>query len=589
MAHSSTFRRVIVGVAAIVFLFSSSMDLRAQGYQRGVFVEEFTGTWCGYCPRGAWYMDSLAANMPDNAILVAWHNGDLMTIANGEAVMAKNWAIAGYPNVLVNRYDYNGGVGDWADFDPNSIDQIYPLVIQPSAQSAPILNFQLTNITFAPVTKTVSFDLLVSPMVPGEIPTEDTAEYRTVVVLTEDSVIYDQNNYSLRGLPTTLKKFQHDNVARMVSGNVLGNKFNMLTTTPNAQYPVTIHYSMKITTASFKPGKMRIKTMVETVAPVGTTPQAHIVRDAAQSNYLSSYPGPKLGTIAITKPAAGDVVIGGTTGQEIDFTATSEVTSSKTFSYSVDGGTNWNLIATISSNATNYMGWNVPKTATTQAMIKIVDANGATATSGIFTIKVDAPGPGSITGLTLGGVVNNHIDKDMPLPVSWTATGDVGSKVIAEFSLDDATTWHAFDTVASTVTSTNKYRTPKTYFPKCFIRVISADADKQTIQMTSDQFAIDGFDGGVYSSGSVNGYSITNYPNPFSGETTIKFELAKSGSVTLSVRDELGREISRLVTETLGAGSHNVPFNASNLSNGIYTYTLEAGTTKLVGKMSVVK
>ena len=591
MAHSSITKRMIVGVAAIVFVLSFSIDIFAQAYQRNVFVEEFTGTWCGYCPRGAWYMDSLEANMPDNAVLIAWHNNDQMKIANGEPVMAANWGITSYPNMLVNRYDYKGGIGDWADLDPSNPDQIYPMVIQPSAQSTPLLNFQITNISYAPTTKTVAFDLLVSPNAPGQIPTEDTAEYRTVVVLTEDSVIYDQTNYGLRGLPDPIKKFRHDNVGRMVSGDVLGNKFNMLTATPNAQYPVKIHYSMKITSTIFKPAKMRIKTMVETVAPAGAPPQAHIVRNAAQSNYITSYPTPKPGTITITKPAAGDVLTGGTTGQEIAFTASTEVTSSKTFSFSPDNGSTWTPIGTISSNATSYFGWDVPNTATTQGLIKIVDGNGATATSGVFTIKAVA-NVGSISNAKISGLDNANppnIASNKATTITWTTNGgDVGANLIVEYSVDNTITWHAVGAPVAPTAISTPWTTPNGYYANgCFVRVRSADVDKSKMTTISSEFSI-GAAAAVHAN-AANGYSILNYPNPFGASTTIKFELPHRSFVTIRIQDELGREIDKLVTETFDAGSHSITYNAANISNGVYTYTLEAGATKLVGKMSVVK
>jgi hypothetical protein len=77
-----------------------------------------------------------------------------------------------------------------------------------------------------------------------------------------------------------------------------------------------------------------------------------------------------------------------------------------------------------------------------------------------------------------------------------------------------------------------------------------------------------------------------NYPNPFNPSTTIKFELPKSSVVRLTVYDILGREVALLVNETRGAGVHEVKFDASNLSSGIYLYRLQAGnlvqTRKLV-------
>jgi hypothetical protein len=68
-----------------------------------------------------------------------------------------------------------------------------------------------------------------------------------------------------------------------------------------------------------------------------------------------------------------------------------------------------------------------------------------------------------------------------------------------------------------------------------------------------------------------------NYPNPFNPSTTIKYELPKSTVVRLSVYDMLGREVSVLVDERRDTGVHEVNFEASRLSSGVYFYRLQAG------------
>lgn len=76
-----------------------------------------------------------------------------------------------------------------------------------------------------------------------------------------------------------------------------------------------------------------------------------------------------------------------------------------------------------------------------------------------------------------------------------------------------------------------------------------------------------------------------NYPNPFNPTTTISYDVAKTSYVTLTVYDALGREVSVLVNGTRNAGSYIVDFDASNLSSGIYFYTLKAGDFKDTKKM----
>jgi len=68
-----------------------------------------------------------------------------------------------------------------------------------------------------------------------------------------------------------------------------------------------------------------------------------------------------------------------------------------------------------------------------------------------------------------------------------------------------------------------------------------------------------------------------NYPNPFSGSTTIKFSMPESQFVTLKVFNMLGSEIATLVKDELTPGIYEVSFNGNNLSSGAYFYCLQAG------------
>jgi hypothetical protein len=80
-----------------------------------------------------------------------------------------------------------------------------------------------------------------------------------------------------------------------------------------------------------------------------------------------------------------------------------------------------------------------------------------------------------------------------------------------------------------------------------------------------------------------------NYPNPFNPTTNISFTLPQSSDVTLEVFNMQGQRVATLVNSTLGAGSHTVPFNAENLSSGIYLYRMTAGAFSQTNKMMLVK
>jgi hypothetical protein len=67
-----------------------------------------------------------------------------------------------------------------------------------------------------------------------------------------------------------------------------------------------------------------------------------------------------------------------------------------------------------------------------------------------------------------------------------------------------------------------------------------------------------------------------NYPNPFNPETNIPFALPVRSNVTLKVYDLLGREVATLADRPFEAGVHTVSLNGSDLSSGVYFYTLKA-------------
>ncbi len=80
-----------------------------------------------------------------------------------------------------------------------------------------------------------------------------------------------------------------------------------------------------------------------------------------------------------------------------------------------------------------------------------------------------------------------------------------------------------------------------------------------------------------------------NFPNPFNPTTTIAYGLKNSGKVRLSVFDIMGKEVAVLVDGSQVAGSHQVQFNANNLSTGMYFYKLQTADQVFTKKMTLVK
>jgi|SRR5690606_12169396 len=85
-------------------------------------------------------------------------------------------------------------------------------------------------------------------------------------------------------------------------------------------------------------------------------------------------------------------------------------------------------------------------------------------------------------------------------------------------------------------------------------------------------------------------YSLEqNYPNPFNPVTEISFNLAEEGFVTLEVLNLLGQRVATLVNDNMKSGFHTINFDASDLSSGIYVYTISVNNFTASKKMVLMK
>ncbi len=201
-----------------------------------VVFEEGTGTWCGWCPRGTVYMDSMYKMHPTTTALIAVHNGDPMTNTvydNGIGTL-----ISGYPTALCGRAI--------EELDPSDMFTSY---------TAHLNDFALANLVVTPNYNTTTrvADVVVNTnMAAGFTNNSATNDYRLAVVFTEDHVTgttstYGQTNYYsstsqnqvLKGAgrnwqtsanPVPAASMQYDFVARTILGG-FGGQANSLPST----------------------------------------------------------------------------------------------------------------------------------------------------------------------------------------------------------------------------------------------------------------------------------------------------------------------------------------------------------------------
>ena len=190
-----------------------------------VIMEESTGTWCGFCPRGAVGMERLLYQYPDHFIGIAVHGGS----ANEPMLLLeydRGLDPDGYPNAKVDRT---------VDIDPGSGEgPFYDRIIAP-----PVANLDL-GAEYDETSRELNVSLGVNALQAIE------AGHTVNIVITEDGVhsddpAYAQRNYFSGGTtdlidlagrnykdlpdPVPASEMVYDHVARASLGNYDGQPF----------------------------------------------------------------------------------------------------------------------------------------------------------------------------------------------------------------------------------------------------------------------------------------------------------------------------------------------------------------------------
>jgi hypothetical protein len=177
-----------------------------------VIVEEATGTWCGWCPRGTVWMDRMTNRYPDHFIGIAVHNGDPMQDADYNSGLGAS----AFPGAVVNR---NGFV------DPASIEAPFLTDVK-----EPSLAIMENGALWDETTRELTISLVVTSL------DEISTNHKINIALTEDNVsgtgngwgqvnyysnsqdLIDDNGVNWRDLPATVpgSDIEYDHVARAI-------------------------------------------------------------------------------------------------------------------------------------------------------------------------------------------------------------------------------------------------------------------------------------------------------------------------------------------------------------------------------------
>jgi hypothetical protein len=82
---------------------------------------------------------------------------------------------------------------------------------------------------------------------------------------------------------------------------------------------------------------------------------------------------------------------------------------------------------------------------------------------------------------------------------------------------------------------------------------------------------------------------LQNYPNPFNSTTIVRFTLPKSLYVDIEIYNSIGKLIKEVAYTKMSAGIHEIHFELSHLTSGVYFYRVSTSIGIKVGKMILEK
>ena len=86
-----------------------------------------------------------------------------------------------------------------------------------------------------------------------------------------------------------------------------------------------------------------------------------------------------------------------------------------------------------------------------------------------------------------------------------------------------------------------------------------------------------------------NAGSIENFPNPFSGSTTINYSIFESGNLEINVYNIVGEKVQVLAREKKSSGSYKMEWNAGGLPGGMYFLELKMNNALVVKKLNIAR
>lgn len=181
--------------------------------ERSVVIEEGTGTWCGWCPRGAVAMETMQNDGQRNHFIgIAVHGGNQGSDPMEVNAYSAGANYPGYPNMNVNRFFKGRSVST------GLMRAYYDLAHQIPTNSS----IYIDNVTYDQTTRDWKADVFV------KWATKIMDDHRIAIVLVEDGVTGTGSGYNQ-------KNYYHSGQAGALSGAGISNWVGAGNPVPAAQ------------------------------------------------------------------------------------------------------------------------------------------------------------------------------------------------------------------------------------------------------------------------------------------------------------------------------------------------------------------
>jgi len=182
-------------------------------FQHRVLIEDFTGAWCGWCPRVTFSIEELEKSNGDKIVPVALHNGDKFAFSPHEGKLStalwEKFGIPsnqrGYPFAVLNRS------AEWEAASGNAMKTTQALAMAKTDSEV--------GIKIASSLTETSGKINVSFKFADGIATD----LKYIVYVVQDGVVLKQSNYTSNyGGKGNKPDFVHNAIAKSLNGDVMG-------------------------------------------------------------------------------------------------------------------------------------------------------------------------------------------------------------------------------------------------------------------------------------------------------------------------------------------------------------------------------